>query len=179
MPETANLWQKSHPWEPSPHAHPEPVPIVSQSDLLNPLLHVADLMDRDFEVCSPETPLLDAVRRLPQSESGIMPVIEDSKEGKPVGVLTEREVVAALAIWQREVFRLKVREVMSTKFETVKLNDPLDKLLKHFGPRGVLVVDSKHKLRGMIHWRGLARGCSERGVGRILLGLFNHRGQKH
>lgn len=178
MPKTANLWQKSHPWEPSPHAHPEPVPIVSQSDLINPLLHVADLMDRDFEVCSPETPLIDAVRKLAGSESGIMPVIEDSKEGKPVGVLTERAVVAALAISQRQVFQLSVRDVMSTKFQTVKLQDPLDKLLERFGARGVLVVDSKHKLRGMIHWRGLAKGCSERGIGRILLGLFNNQPRK-
>ncbi|HEX7446135.1 MAG TPA: CBS domain-containing protein [Pirellulales bacterium] len=175
MPETPNLWQKSHPWEPSPHAFPEPVPIVSQADLINPLLHAADLMDHDFEVCSPETPLLDAVRRLTRCESGIMPVIEDNNEGKPVGVLTEREVVAALAISQREALRLPVRDVMSTKFQTVKLNDPLDKLFKHFGPRGVMVVDSKHKLRGMIHWRGLAKGCSERGIGRILLGLFKRR----
>lgn len=179
MPETSNLWQKSHPWEPSPHARPEPVPIVSPSDLLNPLLHVADLMDRDFEVCSPETPLLEAVRKLARSESGIMPVIEDSKEGKPVGVLTEREVVATLAIRPRDVFHLLVRDAMSTKFETVKLTEPLDTLLERFGPRGILVVDSKHKLRGMVHWRGLAKGCSERGVGRILLGLLNHKGRAH
>src|SRR5690348_2472772 len=84
MPPYGSDWQKQHPYEPSPEAHPEPVPLVSPSDLVNPVLRAADIAENGVRVCDPKLPLMEAVVMLSQAESGILPVV---RNGKPVGVL--------------------------------------------------------------------------------------------
>lgn len=178
MPENTNTWQNAHPYEPSPDAHPHPVPLVAPSDLFNPMLRVGDLMDRHFQVCSPSTPVVEALAALKHAESGVAPVLDGTLVGKPVGLLTERAVVNALADAQSGFFRMTVAEVMSHDTPTVHADDRLDVLLEKFASRGALVVDGKGKLEGVVHWSGLAKGFSERGLGRIALGILDREGKQ-
>lgn len=177
MPENTNTWQNAHPYEPSPDARPQPVPLVAPSDLFNPMLRVGDLMDRHFQVCSPGTPIVEALAALKHAESGVAPVIDGTQHGKPVGLLTERAVVNALSDAQSGFFRLTAGEIMTHDVPTVHADDMLDILLEKFASRGVLVVDRNGKLEGVVHWSGLAKGFSERGLGRIALGIIEREGR--
>jgi CBS domain-containing protein len=165
MPASAPEWQKKHPYEPSPDSFPQPVPLVSPSDLVNPMLTAGDLAEKGVRVCDAKLPLVEAIAMLSQAESGILPVVAG---GKPVGVLTEREVVAAVAKAPRDFIRLTVDAVMSHRFSAVRQDDRLERLFESFGTRGTLVVDRHGKLLGIIYWRNLAETFSERGVGRVL-----------
>jgi CBS domain-containing protein len=169
MPANASEWQKKHPYEPSAHSHPQPVPLVSPSDLINPMLRASDVAEKGVPVCDPKLPLLEAVAMLSQAESGLLPVVDG---GKPVGVLTEREVVAALGKPTEEFFRLTVEAVMSRHFSRLRGDATLDALFDDFGTRGTLVVDKHDKLLGIIYWRNLAGKLSERALGRVLSGLL-------
>jgi CBS domain-containing protein len=75
-------------------AQSEPVPLVSQADLISPLLKVSDVMSADPRTCSPYSTVIEAVLIFRDADCGVIPVTED---GKPVGVLTDRDVALALA----------------------------------------------------------------------------------
>lgn len=176
MPASASEWQKKHPYEPSPDSYPQPVPLVSPSDLANPMLTAGDLAEKGVRVCDPKLPLTEAIEMLSQAESGILPVVAG---GKPVGVLTEREVVAAVAKAPRDYIRLTVDAVMSRRFSTVRQDDRLEQLFDSFGTRGTLVVDRHGKLLGIIYWRNLADKFSERGLGKVLCRLLKREKRGH
>lgn len=169
MPPSASPWQKKHPYEPSPDSYPEPVPLVSPSDLVNPMLTAVDLAEKAVRVCDPKVPLVEAIVMLAQAEAGVLPVVV---RGKPIGVLTEREVVAAVAKAPRDFLRLTVDAVMSRQVSTVRQEARLENLFDTFGARGTLVVDRHGKLLGIIYWRNLADKLSERGLGRVLAQLL-------
>ncbi|HVA47539.1 MAG TPA: CBS domain-containing protein [Pirellulales bacterium] len=162
-------WQQEHPWEPSPKSFPQPVPLVCQSDLINPMLRAGDIAAKGVRVCDQRLPVVEAVRLLAECESGLLAVVEG---GKPVGVLTERDVVRALAKGLMEFSRSPVGSVMSKEWAQVRDDATLDKLLACFGSRGTLVVDRHGGLIGIIYWRCLASHFSERGLGRALAKLF-------
>jgi predicted transcriptional regulator len=162
-------WQKKHPYEPSPDSYPQPVPIVSPSDLVNPMLKVGDLAGKGVRVCDPKLPLPEAIVMLSQAPSGMLPVMAGRK---PVGLLTERQALAAVAKAPRDFIRLTVDAVMSRRFSTIRDDARLEQLFECFGPRGTLVVDRHGHLFGIIYWKNLADKLSERGLGRILLRLL-------
>lgn len=165
MPAHASKWQKKHPYEPSPKSYPQPVPLVAPSDLVNPMLTAADLSQKGVQVCDPKLPLAEAICMLAEAESGMLPVVS---RGKPVGVLTEREVVVAVAKAPRDYIRLTVDAVMSESFSVVREDARLEELFESFGTRGTFVVDRHGKLQGIIYWRNLAEKFSERALGRVL-----------
>lgn len=169
MPHYASDWQKQHPYEPSRDSHPEPVPLVSPSDLVNPMLRAGDIAEKGVRVCDPKLPLMEAVAMLSRAEAGMLPVVQ---KGKPVGVLTERDVVASLARSLSKCAGSTAEQVMSRKFAHVRSDVTLDTLIDHFGTRGTLVVDRHGQLMGVIYWRNLAGKLSERGLGRVLARLL-------
>lgn len=165
MPPNASAWQKQHPYEPSPTAHPQPVPLVSPADLVNPMLTVGDICQKGVRVCDPKLPLMEAIEMVSEAESGMLPVV---RGGKPVGILTERDVVGAVAHSPSAFFRQTVEAVMCRQFAVVRDDATLDKLFDCFGNRGTLVVDRHGKLVGIVYWRCLANRFSERALGRVL-----------
>lgn len=169
MPPRTLKWQKEHPYEPSPQSFPHPLPLVSQADLVNPLLTAGDLAEKGGPACDSTLPLSEAIGMLTQAESGVLPVVSG---GRPVGLLTERDVVAAVAKNPRDYARLAVNAVMSHRWSVIAEDARLEELFHTFSARGVMVVDRQGRLQGMIYWRNLADNFSERGLGRVLLRLF-------
>lgn len=145
---------------------PQPVSIVSESDLVNPMLRVGDLATKGVRVCDRKLPVIEAVRILADCESGLLPVVD---AGKPVGVLSERDVVAAMGKAGTDFYRLPVDHVMSSHFCTIHDNATLDELFECCGARGTLVVGRDGRLQGIIYWRNLIGKLSRRGLGRMLL----------
>jgi predicted transcriptional regulator len=105
--------------------HREALPLLSPSDLINPMLRASDLAERGVAVCAPALPLVEAVAMLVRAESGWLPVV---KEDKPIGVLTERNVIAALAGSKAACLRLPAERVMSRGFSRVHDDATLDAL---------------------------------------------------
>src|SRR5689334_14409229 len=86
---TTQEWQKSHQWdmEPSPWSHPHPVPLVKPSDLLNPMLKIADVMSRQAPTCAADASVAEGARILRDSASSAVFIVSD---GRLLGFLTDR-----------------------------------------------------------------------------------------
>jgi predicted transcriptional regulator len=169
MPVNTNEWQKEHPWEPSPTSHPHPVPLVKPSDLFNPMLSIAEIMKHEAPVCSPDTPVAEAVRVMrDKAAEAVFVVVEE----RPLGVLTDRAVALAVADRGDDVGRLRAQDLMKHHPPTVRMDDRLDVLLDTFTDEGVAVVDKNEHIRGVVRWIDLLGCLSERALGRLVANLF-------
>ena len=170
--QNANEWQTEHPWEPSPTSHPQPVPLVKPSDLLNPMLTIAEVMKRDAATCPPDAPLAEAIRILRDSTSSGVFVVSD---GRPVGLLTDRAVALAVADYGDNLGRLRVKDLMTNNVPTVPADESLSVLLDKFADAGVAVVDGQGRIQGVVRWLELLGHLSERALGKLVVSLFSPR----
>jgi CBS domain-containing protein len=140
-----------------------PVPKSSTSTLT-----AADVMTSNPRTCSPFSTVLEAVLLFRDADCGAVPVLD---EGKPVGVLTDRDVALALADYEERLPGLPVSEIMSKGAVTVAPDAALNAVLEQFGNRGVrrlLVVDADNRLRGIIGWADVAPYAPDVEVGRVV-----------
>ncbi len=166
-----NEWQKSHPWkmEPSPFSVPHPVPLVKPSDLLNPMLKIADVMSRDVPTCAPSASVAEAARLMRDSASSAVFIVSD---GQLIGFLTDRALALAVADRAEELKQLTAGELMKRNVPTVRADDNLDVLLDHFADAGAAVVDKNRRLQGVVRWIDLLGHLSERALGMLVVRLF-------
>lgn len=88
-------------------------------------------------------------------DCGMVPIVD---QGKPIGVLTDRDIALALAS-SPDIAEREVSEFMSRDLVTVTPETPLDEIVALFGRQGVrrlLVVNQDGLLQGLIAWSDIA-----------------------
>jgi len=101
------------------------------------------------------------------ADCGAVPIMQD---GKPIGILTDRDVALALANYPDLAAR-PVTDVMTKDLVTVQADASLDTVREMFGEKSVrrlLVVDGNDDLIGIISWADLAQYASDREVGEVV-----------
>ena len=142
--------------------------LVTSADQVNPLLTAADIMTAAPRTCSPFSTVVEAVLIFRDADCGLVPVVDG---GKPVGVLTDRDVALALADYKGALPAMTVGDVMTRDVVTVPSDARLDVVTRTFAGREVrrvLVVDDAGQLAGVISWANLAPHMSERGLGGLV-----------
>ena len=126
----------------------------------------ADVMTASPRTCSPFSTVLEAVMIFRDADCGAVPIVHD---GKPVGVLTDRDVALALAEYPDLVGRA-VGDIMSKDPISIHPDATLDEVeakIARNAVRRLLVVDASGSLVGIVAWADLARATSDHAVGRV------------
>jgi CBS domain-containing protein len=118
-------------------------------------IKVGDIMTRNPLSCSPETPVLEAVKKMCKERMGSVVV----KEGKNVvGIVTERDILVALTK-KKDLRGLKVKDVMCKRLITISpdkdIYDAILLMKKKQIRRLPVVVD--HELLGLITVRDIIK----------------------
>jgi CBS domain-containing protein len=166
---------EAHPGEPSPSSHPEPVPLVSDADLVNPLLTAADVMNDGPRTCSPSSSVVEASLIFRDADCGFIPVVDD---GRPVGVLTDRDVALAVADRDGDLTAVMVGDLMTRDVVAIGKTAPLLEVFEKLGKEGVrrlLVIGHKGLQEGVISWTDLIPHVSERALGRLVGRIVENR----
>jgi IMP dehydrogenase len=166
---------QAHPWDSPTGAHPEPVPLVTPSDLVNPMLKVSDAMKPGPRTCSPASTALEAVLIFRDADCGVIPV---TQEGRPVGVVTDRDIALALADHEADLAPTPLEELMTPDVVTIAADAPLDAAAEALGSRGLrrlLVVDAQGQLVGVLSWIDLVPHLPERGLGHVVSRIVETR----
>lgn len=127
----------------------------------------ADVMTAGPRTCSTFSTVLEATMIFRDEDCGAVPVLDD---GKPVGVLTDRDVALGLIEHGDGLGMLPVSDLMSAGVVTVAPTDGLEVVAEKFANKGVrrlLVIDGD-QLVGIIAWADLAGQLSDRRVGEIV-----------
>ncbi|MEO6808978.1 MAG: CBS domain-containing protein [Isosphaeraceae bacterium] len=152
----------------SAEIHPEPIPLVSAADLLNPLVLVSDAMTAGPRTCSPFSSIVEAALIFRDADCGVIPVTED---GLPIGVLTDRDVALAVPEHNGILSNATVADLMTKDVVTIEVDATLETAVERLGDQGLrrlLVVDAENRLVGILSWTDLVPHLSDRGLGQVV-----------
>jgi CBS domain-containing protein len=113
-------------------------------------MRVQDAMCQPVSSCSEEMSLAAAARIMGENDCGILPVV---KEGRVVGVVTDRDVCLAIGRTRRSPDETPVREIMTPKVATCATTDEIHSALAVMSARQVRrlpVLDAKGTLKGVL-----------------------------
>lgn len=127
----------------------------------------ADVMTPAPRTCSNFSSVLEAVLIFRDADCGAVPILED---GKPIGMLTDRDVALALADYPDLATR-PVTDIMTRGVVSVTPNATIEEVQEtatQNGVRRVLVVDPAERIVGIIAWADIAHYLNEREVGDVV-----------
>jgi CBS domain-containing protein len=131
------------------------------------VMTAADVMTAAPHTCSSFSTVLEAVMIFREKDCGAVPILAD---GKPVAILTDRDVALALSQFP-DVVNRPVSAIVAPGIVAVAPDDTLERVcevLRDQAVRRVLVVDSAGQLLGIIGWADVAPILSERMMGRLV-----------
>jgi CBS domain-containing protein len=125
-------------------------------------MKIQDVMTSPARSCTPDATLVNAAQTLWDHDCGALPVLDS--EGRPVGMITDRDICMALARKNRFPADIRVREVMSPYPFVCRPSDEIEEALRTMARRRVRrlpVVDVSGCLVGIISVSDVAAGASE------------------
>ena len=133
----------------------------------------AEVMTTGPRTCSTFSSVLEAVLIFRDADCGAVPVLED---GKPVGLLTDRDVALGLAEHGENLGMLPVTELMTHGIVAVAPTDDIEAIAAKFADKGVrrlLVVDGG-QLVGIIAWSDIAAYFPKQRIGQVVTDVVQH-----
>ena len=127
----------------------------------------ADVMTASPRTCSTYSTVLEVVMIFRDTDCGAVPILA---EGKPVAILTDRDVALAIGEFPDLVSR-PVSDIMAPGVVSVAPDDSLGdvcEVLRAQGVRRVLVVDPIMQVLGIIGWADIAPVLSDRTMGQVV-----------
>jgi CBS domain-containing protein len=133
-------------------------------------MNVEDVMSRNPDCCTVDTGLQEVARRMVDCDCGEIPVVDSS--GKPVGVLTDRDICCRTVAQGRNPLDMKAGDVMTTPVATVTPQTSVSdccKLMEARQIRRVVVVDDAGRCCGIVAQADIAlHDRSKREVAQVL-----------
>ncbi|MBI4348878.1 MAG: CBS domain-containing protein [Elusimicrobia bacterium] len=121
---------------------------------------VKDLMTSNPAFCTPDTSLQDVARMMCDCDCGEIPVVEGQQNRRPIGVITDRDIVCRSIARGKDPMQLKVKDCMTPNPVTIKAEtgaDQVVQLMEKHQIRRVPVVDEKGILCGIVAQADIAR----------------------
>lgn len=127
-----------------------------------------DIMTDAPAVCTPETRLDKAASMMEDCDCGALPVVDSKSSRKPVGVITDRDIVIRSLAEGKNPLEMTVKDCMTTDvvsvLQTATLEEVAEKM-KDYQVRRVLVVDQNGRCRGIISQADLALHATKHETG--------------
>lgn len=124
---------------------------------------VGELSEQEPVTVRPEDSVREAAKQMELRGAGCVVVLDEG--AKPVGILTDRDVVVRVLRRGLDPDRTEIQDVMVTDLATVHENTSLTTALRRMRAdrvRRLPVVDREGRLVGLFHWsRGLAIAAGE------------------
>ena len=114
---------------------------------------VRDIMTPVVEVCTPDTELYYVARMMADRDVGAIPVVESTDSMKPVGIITDRDIVVRALARRQDPSDLCARDCMSSGVVTCTPNDDLDactESMEREQVRRIVVVDHTGRCVGIV-----------------------------
>ena len=133
-------------------------------------MKVRDVMTRAPTCCTPDTSLFVVAKLMVDCDCGAIPVV-DLPEGKPIGMITDRDIVTRAIAAGHDPMYMTARECMTPSAITVpedaSLRDCVE-LLELGQIRRAIVVDSLGRCSGIVTQADVANHASRLLAGDLL-----------
>ncbi|HTS18594.1 MAG TPA: CBS domain-containing protein [Verrucomicrobiae bacterium] len=140
-------------------------------------MNVAEIMTTGPAYASPDTPLQEVASIMVHQDCGQIPIC-DRASAKPIGVVTDRDIVCRTIARGLNPLNMKASECMSEPCVTVSVDASLDeccRLMEKYQVRRLPVVDERGELCGIVSQADVAHHHLEAHAGRLLKSLSQPR----
>jgi CBS domain-containing protein len=123
-------------------------------------MRVEEVMSKSVRTCGPDDSLSEAARLMWEADCGCVPVVKD---GRLVGVLTDRDACMGAYTRGRSLHEVRVRESMSRAVRTCRPSDRVEaalETLREAKVRRLPVVDERCQVVGMFSLSDAARAIA-------------------
>lgn len=134
-------------------------------------MRVKDIMTGSPTFCVPDTVLQAAARMMCDSDCGEIPVLENARTMRPVGVITDRDIACRAVAQGKNPREVKVYEFMSAPAVTVTEEMGVDQcveVLERNHIRRVVVVDAAGRCCGIVSQADVALKCGAQKAGDLV-----------
>jgi CBS domain-containing protein len=144
---------------------------------------VRQVMTSDPACCTAEINLTEAAKMMLDNDCGEIPVVGSRAEMKPIGVITDRDIVVRALARGHDPKQKTVADCMSKPPVTVTEDAGLDEVLELMEGhqiRRVPVVDANGKLIGIVAQADIARDASHSATASVVKEVSQPgRGSRH
>src|SRR6266498_4965722 len=129
--------------------------------------HVRDAMTPNVRTASPSQSLADAAELMKLEDVGSVPVVQD---GRPVGIVTDRDIVVRAVAERRDPQAVLVDEIASRELVTVEPEQDLDEALTLMARHQVrrLPVVENDRLVGVLAQADVAEEAKAKHAGELV-----------
>jgi CBS domain-containing protein len=134
-------------------------------------MKVKEIMTESITCCTPETPLAEVARKMVVHDCGAIPVIDDLDHNRPLGILTDRDIVCRIVASGRNPLDITAGECMTSPAFTVHPDDSIEQccdLLEQHQLRRAVVVDEEGGCCGIVSQADVARNAPRRQIAELL-----------
>lgn len=137
-------------------------------------MRIDEIMKREPQSCSPEDLVQEAALMMKRRDCGLIPVVEENGVRRPVGVITDRDIVCRVVAPGKEAGETRVKEIMSRDVITVNYQATFNaaiRLMEEHGVRRLVVTQDSGGLIGVLSLTDLARALGREKLGKLVQGL--------
>lgn len=134
-------------------------------------MQVKDIMTKSPQCGTPEMNLVQIANMMKDCDCGAIPVVNDQKDRKPLGIITDRDIAIRAVAEGRNPSQTKVKECMSSQIVTISPDASLEqcaKLMEEKQVRRLIVAADDGKCSGIIVQAQLARTAPKEVAGEML-----------
>lgn len=140
-------------------------------------MKISDIMTRAPACCTPDTSLQEAAEMMCEKDCGEIPVVENSRTMKPVGVVTDRDIACRAVAEGRDPRETTVADCMSSPAVTATEDEEVDEACETMAQRRIRrlpVVDEKGACCGMVSQADIARKVGAEKAGQVVHHVSQH-----
>lgn len=89
-------------------------------------MKVREIMTTHLSCCTPETSLEDVSKMMLSEDCGAIPVVDNKNGGKPIGIITDRDIVLRSIAKGRDPMQLKAYDCMTKEIFTVEMDEDVE-----------------------------------------------------
>jgi CBS domain-containing protein len=116
-------------------------------------MKVSDVMTKDPACCTPETELQEVARLMVEHDCGEIPVVDGKRTLRPVGVVTDRDIVVRCVAEGQNPLEFEAGDIMSSPVVTVTPDMTVKEvgdIMEEHQLRRVPVVDEAGTISGIV-----------------------------
>jgi CBS domain-containing protein len=132
---------------------------------------VKDVMSESVTCCSPDARLPEVARAMVECDCGEIPVVDDKERMRPIGVVTDRDIVVRAVAAEQDARELRASECMTSPCITTTPEASIDEvleLMQQHKIRRVPVVDESGSCCGIVAQADIARSASKKDTGKVV-----------
>ena len=137
-------------------------------------MKVKDMMHRGAEFVAPNATLRQIAKKMRDFDVGAIPVCD---KGKPVGIVTDRDIAIRALANGKDPAKVEAREVMSPNVvfcrDSEEAEDAL-RIMEDNQVRPLPVLDEGHKLIGMVSLGDISHALSQEMTGEVTRAVSAH-----